>query len=193
MSKKCIQLADIDQSVSCTDLDNIAGVVDEIIYGYYEDVASWPDYPAPAAADGTMSFEEAGAWKGDLVMKAGCRAYKLAFTEESGELTFTDEGETGAEHVKMELSIVRSKMTQVIFGFENATRARRMFFIVRDKNGNYYLMGDSVNAARKVPADASTTGKGTADHNKNPMKFSYVCPRKLMYTGDVENILKEAA
>ena len=53
-------MADIDQSVSCTDLDNIAGVVDEIIYGYYEDVASWPDYPAPAAADGTMSFEEAG-------------------------------------------------------------------------------------------------------------------------------------
>lgn len=191
MSKKCIQLADIDQSVSCADLDNIAGTVDELIYGYYEDVASWPDLPAPTQEDGSMDFETAGAWNGDLVMKAGCRAYKMAFTEETGELTFTDEGETGAEHVKMELSLVRSKLTKTIFGFENATRARRMFFIIRDKNGNYYLMGDSVNAARKVAADASTTGKTTADHNRVPMKFSYVCPRKLMYTGDVENILKE--
>ena len=30
------------------------------------------------------------------------------------------------------------------------------------------------------------------DLNKVPMKFTYQCPRKLMYTGDVENILKVA-
>ena len=53
-------------------------------------------------------------------------------------------------------------------------------------------MGDKLNAARKVAADASTTGKVGTDLNKIPLKFDYSCPRKLMYTGDVEKILQVA-
>jgi len=193
MDKNCIELADIDQAVSCVDLDNLAGLVQELVYGYYEDVASWPDLPAPAAEDGTMSLDEAGAWNGDLVMKAGCRAYKFTFTDEEGSLSITDQGETGGESCLYELAVVRSKMTQTIFGFENATRGRRMFFIVTDKNGNKYLLGDKLTAARRVAADATTTGTKSADRNQVPLKFTYVCPRKLMYTGDTENILKIAS
>lgn len=189
MVKKCIELADIDEAVSCADLDNLAGVVQSLVYGYWEDVASWPDMPSPSGEAATMSFAEAGAWDGDLVMKAGCRAYQLVFTDESGELTITDQGETGGESCKYELAITRAKMSQVIFGFENATRGRRLFLIVTDKNGNRYLMGDKLNAAKKIAADASTTGKSGTELNKTPLKFSYSCPRKLMYTGDVEKIL----
>jgi hypothetical protein len=189
MVKKCIELADIDEIVSCADLDNLAGVVQSLVYGYWEDVASWPDLPAPSGEAAAMSFAEAGAWDGDLVMKAGCRAYQLVFTDESGELTITDQGETGGESCKYELAITRAKMSQVIFGFENATRGRRLFLIVTDKNGNRYLMGDKLNAAKKIAADASTTGKSGTELNKTPLKFSYSCPRKLMYTGDVEKIL----
>lgn len=189
MGKKCIELADIDEIVSCADLDNLAGVVQSLVYGYWEDVASWPDLPAPSGEAAAMSFAEAGAWDGDLVMKAGCRAYHLVFTDESGELTITDQGETGGESCKYELAITRAKMSQVIFGFENATRGRRLFLIVTDKNGNRYLMGDKLNAAKKIAADASTTGKSGTELNKTPLKFSYSCPRKLMYTGDVEKIL----
>lgn len=189
MVKKCIELADIDEIVSCADLDNLAGVVQSLVYGYWEDVASWPDLPAPSGEAAVMSFAEAGAWDGDLVMKAGCRAYQLVFTDESGELTITDQGETGGESCKYELAITRAKMSQVIFGFENATRGRRLFLIVTDKNGNRYLMGDKLNAAKKIAADASTTGKSGTELNKTPLKFSYSCPRKLMYTGDVEKIL----
>lgn len=192
MAKKCIELADIDEAVSCADLDNLAGVVQSLVYGYWEDVASWPDMPAPSGEAAAMSFAEAGAWDGDLVMKAGCRAYQLVFTDESGELTISDQGETGGESCKYELAITRAKMSQVIFGFENATRGRRLFLIVTDKNGNRYLMGDKLNAARKVAADASTTGKVGTDLNKIPLKFDYSCPRKLMYTGDVEKILQVA-
>lgn len=186
----CINLADIDQAVNCADLDNVAGIAQEIIYGYYEDVATWPQLPAPEAEG--MSLEEAGKWKGDLVMKTGTRAYKLVMTDDSGELTFTDQGETGGESVLMELSIHRAKISVVIFGFENATRGRRMFFLVKDRNGQYYLMGDKNVAAKRVAADATTTGKASTDLNKVPLKFSYVCPRKLIYEGDVENILKVA-
>lgn len=186
----CINLADIDQAVNCADLDNVAGIAQEIIYGYYEDVATWPQLPAPEAEG--MSLEEAGKWKGDLVMKTGTRAYKLVMTDDSGELTFTDQGETGGESVLMELAIHRAKISAVIFGFENATRGRRMFFLVKDRNGQYYLMGDKNVAAKRVAADATTTGKASTDLNKVPLKFNYVCPRKLIYEGDVDNILKVA-
>lgn len=191
MEKKCINLSDIDEAVACVDLDNLAGVVQEVIYGYWEDVATWPDLPAPAD-DASMSFEEAGAWDGDVVMKNGCRAYKLVFTDESGELQITDQGETGGESCKYSLDIVRAKMSKVIFGFENATRGRRLFLIVTDKNGNSYLMGDKLNACRKVAGDASTTGKTGTDLNKTPLKFEYNCPRKLMYTGDMVKLLTVA-
>lgn len=189
MNKKCIELADIDELVSCDDIDNLAGIVQSVIYFYWEDVAAWPDFPKPAD-DATMSLEQAGAWDGDVVMKAGCRAYQLTFTEDSGELTITDQGEAGGESCKYELSITRAKMSKVIFGFENATRGRRLGLIVTDKNGNSYLMGDKLNAAHKVAADASTTGKSGTELNKTPLKFSYDCARKLMYTGDMAEILK---
>lgn len=191
MSKKCIELADIDELVSCQDIDNLAGIVQEVIYFYWEDVATWPDLPTPSD-DGTMSLEEAGAWDGDVVMKEGCRAYKLVFTEDSGELTITDQGETGGESCRYELTVTRAKMSKVIFGFENATRGRRLGLIVTDKNGSCYLFGDKLNAAHKVAADASTTGKSGTELNKTPLKFGYDCPRKLMYTGDVTNILTVA-
>lgn len=188
MSKKCIELADIDELVSCEDIDNLAGIVQSVIYFYWEDVATWPDLPKPAE-DAAMPFEKAGAWDGDVAMKAGCRAYKLVFTEDSGELTITDQGETGGESCRYELTITRSKMSKVIFGFENATRGRRLGMIVTDKNGNNYLLGDKLNAAHKVAADASTTGKTGTELNKTPMKFAYDCPRKLMYTGDMTRLL----
>lgn len=188
MSKKCIELADIDELVSCEDIDNLAGIVQSVIYFYWEDVATWPDLPKPLE-NAAMTLEKAGAWDGDVAMKSGCRAYKLIFTEDSGELTITDQGETGGESCRYELTITRAKMSKVIFGFENATRGRRLGMIVTDKNGNHYLLGDKLNAAHKVAADASTTGKSGTELNKTPMKFAYDCPRKLMYTGDTTKLL----
>lgn len=191
----CVTLADIDEAVSCQDLDNLAGIVQEIIYGFWEDVATWPDLPAPSATGGdttAMTLTQAGAWSGDIAMKSGTRAYKLVVQDNSGEFTMTDQGEAGGESVLYELSVVRTKMNATIFGFENATRGRRMFFIVTDKNGVSYLMGDRLNAARKVTADATTTGAQQTDLNKVPMKFQYACPRKLVYTGDKTTILTVA-
>ena len=42
----CITLANIDSAVACSDYDNIGGLVQEIIYGYWDDVATWPELPA---------------------------------------------------------------------------------------------------------------------------------------------------
>ena len=137
-----------------------------------------------------MSFEAAGQWNADLIMKDGKCAYKLVGIEGSAVLTITDQGEEGGQSVRYQLDIDRAKMNAVIFGFENATRGRRLFLIVTDKNGVSYLMGDERTAARRVAADASTTGqRADSDVNKVPLRFQYDCPRKLVYTGDKTAIL----
>ncbi|MEG1861010.1 MAG: hypothetical protein RR206_04895 [Bacteroidaceae bacterium] len=190
--KNCIELADIDAAISCADLDNLAGLVQELIYGYWEDVATFPDMPS-ATADSALSLEVAGAWDGDLTMKAGCRAYRAVFTEDSGEFSITDQGEKGGESFLYALTVVRARMSKVLFGFENATKGRRLFLIVKDKNGNNYLMGDALNACHKVAGEGSTTGKAASELNRSALKFEYSCPRKLIYVGDVSKILTIAS
>ena len=132
-----------------------------------------------------MAVADAGEWDGDLVMKAGCKAQTVVFTDETGELTSKDQGETGGESCKDKLSLIRAKLTQQLFGFENAIRGRRIFLITKDKNGNAYLLGDKLTACRKVVSDASTTGKAASERNQLPSKSAYDCPRKLMYAGDL--------
>ena len=184
----CVTLADIDANVSCEEFDNLAGIVDEIIYGYWDDVATWPNLPS-GTQNQNLTLQDAGAWDGNITMKADTRAYKLRFTDGTGVLTMTDQGEQGGESVLYQLDIVRAKISQLILGFQNATRGRKLFFIVTDKNGISYLMGDKLNAAQKVAADASTTGTAPTDRNGVPLRFSYSCPRNLVYTGDKVNIL----
>ena len=189
-TNKCFELADIDENVSCDELDNLAGVIQEVIYFLWEDVATWPELPKVTEAP--LTLEAAGKWVGDVAMKEGCRAYKFVCTEDTAELKITDQGEVGGESCLYELDVTRSKMSATLFGFENATRGRRMGLIVTDKNGNHYLMGDKLNAAHRVAGDGSTTGKATTDMNKSSLKFTYSCPRKLIYDGDISTILTPA-
>lgn len=187
----CINLADIDANVSCAEFDNLAGIVDEVIFGYWDDVATWPNLPA-GTSNSAMDLETAGAWDGSLAMKPSTRAYKLRFTDGTGVLTMTDQGEVGGESVLYQLDIFRSKVSKLILGFLNATRGRKMFFIVTDKNGIKYLMGDKYNAALKVAGDAVTTGTAPTDRNGAPIRFTYSCPRNLVYTGTTDNLLTAA-
>lgn len=189
----CIALADIDEAINCADIDNVGGIVQEIGIAYADDIATWPELPAPAGNSSTMDLATAGAWAGDLVQKTGKKFYKVIFTDETGAFTITQQGEQGAESYLYQLDISRAKMNAVIFGFENAIRGRKLVILVKDKNGVCYMMGDKLNAAKMVAADATTTGTAASDKNNVPLRFTYVCPRKLVYTGDMEGIFQEKA
>ena len=189
----CIALADIDEAINCADIDNVGGIVQEIGIAYADDIATWPELPAPAGNSSTMDLATAGAWAGDLVQKTGKKFYKVIFTDETGAFTITQQGEQGAESYLYQLDISRAKMNAVIFGFENAIRGRKLVILVKDKNGVCYMMGDKLNAAKMVAADATTTGTAASDKNNVPLRFTYVCPRKLVYTGDMEDIFQEKA
>ena len=186
--QNCINLANIDSAVACSDYDNIGGLVQEIIYGYWDDVATWPELPA-GTESAAIPLETAGKWNGDVTMKSGKCAYKMQFTDENGEFTMTDQGEIGGQSVLYQLDITKAKTNATILGFMNATRGRKMFIIVTDKNGNSYRMGDKLNAAKKIAADAVTTGRASTDLNRVPLRFTYVCPRNLIYDGDTTTLL----
>lgn len=184
---KCVNFTDINEIVTCSEGDNVPGTSCEVEIGLADDVVTWPDFPA-ASGDTGMSFAEAGAISGNLTLKKGASRCKLTFTRNTGEFTMTDQGEPGSENVLYALALERSKMSAEIFGFLNATRGRRLWIKATDKNGQTYLMGDKVNQAYRVAGDAATTGKATTDANRVPMRFEYVCPRNLVFDGDIEEL-----
>lgn len=188
----CIALADIDEAINCADNDNIGGLIQEVYIGYASDIATWPDLPAPES-NASLTLAEGGAWDGDLVQATGKKLIKLVYTDETGSFTITQQGESGAESYLYQLDISRAKMNATIFGLENALKGRKLVIICKDKNGNAYLMGDALNAAKMIAADATTTGSATSDKNNVPLRFTYVCPRKLVYTGDIDGLLVEKA
>lgn len=189
---ECIALADIDEAINCADIDNVGGIVQEIGIAFAEDIATWPALPAPAS-NTALTLAAAGAWNGDIVQKVGKQFHKMVFTDETGAFTITQQGEQGGESYLYQLDISRAKMNATIFGFENAIRGRKLVILVKDKNGTCYLMGDELNAAKMVAADATTTGTAVTDKNNVPLRFTYTCPRKLVYNGDIEDIFTEKA
>ena len=80
-------------------------------------------------------------------------------------------------------------MRKKIFGFENATKGRKMFFIVTDNNGTNYLMGDKRRGALRASGDGATTGASSTARNQNTLHYTFTAPRKCVYEGDTEDIL----
>ena len=188
MEKKCIALASIGAVVNCVDVDNRAGIANRILFGYASEVATWPELPLPKN-DTPLSMEAAGTWDGDLAMENGCSMFELHFTDETGELKITDQGEKGGKSFLYELELSRSKMNATLFGFENAVKDMDLVILVQDKNGVWYLMGDKIAPAMKVDGEGSTTGKAGTEQNRTSLKFQYSCPRKLVYAGEIDALL----
>ncbi len=189
--ERCIGLEDLQYGLNCEDQDNMGGITPSVIAFDWHDVVSWPDLPTKTGTD-PMDFETAGSWKGDVTLKTGKKAVLIEFTEDTGLLNITDQGEVGGISFLYALTMVFAKMRRKVFGFENATKAGRMGFIVTDSNGERYLLGDRNRGAVRVAGDGSTTGTASADRNQSSVTFNFSCPRKLIYTGEVDHLLKVA-
>ena len=187
MVDKCIALDDINEVLDCDNMDNMGGIVPTIIFGYHEDVDVWPEFPKKT--ESPLTLDEAGALIGDITMKQGTRAFKLEITDELAEFKITDQGETGGESFLYDLTIVIAKMRKKLFGLDNATKGRKIFILVQDNNGVWYLMGDSRRGARRVSGDGATTGASSTARNQQTLHYNYTCPRKFVYEGDVETLL----
>lgn len=192
--KNCINLADIDTNLSCSDQDNMGGIVPVVIFGYADEVGTWPEKPTPEAAETAIDMEKAGALVGDVVMNEGCRAYKFEFTDDVGSFSIKPQGENGGESFLYTLSIINAKIRKKILGFVNAVKGKKIFFIVQDNNGVYYLMGDAKRGARLAnDSEGFVTGTNPTERNQASLNFTYSAPRALCYEGDTEHLLTVAA
>ena len=190
--KKCFELADIDPALECDAQDNMGGIVESVIFGYHDEVATWPD--SPTSKEAALTLDQAGALEGDVVMADGCKAYKLNFTDKTGSFSIKMQGETGGESFLMELSLVSARIRKKILGFMNAAKGRKLFFIVQDNNDVTYLMGDKRRGALLASdSDGATTGSSPTERNQVSLKFQFTTPRALAYEGDCKNILTAAS
>lgn len=189
---KCINLNDIDHQLSCEG-GNMPGIVPEIIYGYHEDVSVWPTEPVPTVVGEIttpVELDAAGALVGDLVMKEGTRAFTFKFTEDAGNFSIVPAGEIDGAHFIYNLNIVKARISQTILGFMNAASTRKMFFIVPDENGEYYLMGNKRRGATYVTGgDGAQTGTSASDRNQTTMQFQFRSGKALVYNGKTEELL----
>lgn len=184
----CYTLADIDQALSCAEQDNMGGIVPKVIFGYCDDVGTWPDLPT--ITDNAIAMEAGAALVGDVVMVSGSRAYYFEFTDEVGSFSIVPQGEPGGESFLYTLSIVSAKIRKKILGFVNAVKGRKVFFIVEDNNGVTYLMGDEKRGARlSNDSEGAVTGAAPTDRNQTSLNFVYNSPRALVYEGDTTNLL----
>lgn len=183
----CIALSDILEGVDCESLSNIGGIVPSIIFGYHADVEVWPEYPKKTEA--AIELDAAGALVGDVVMKEGTKAYKMEFVDDAAEFKITEQGEVGGESYLFDLNIVQAKIRKKILGFQNATKGRKMFFIVTDNNGTNYLMGDARRGAVKANGDGATTGSSSSARNQASLHYTFTTPMACVYEGDMETLL----
>lgn len=183
----CIALSDIMEGVDCESINNMGGIVPSIIFGYHADVEVWPEYPKKTEA--AIELDAAGALVGDVVMKEGTKAYKMEFVDDAAEFKITEQGESGGESYLFDLNIVQAKIRKKILGFQNATKGRKMFFIVTDNNGTNYLMGDARRGAVKTAGDGATTGSSPTARNQASLHYTFTTPMACVYEGDMETLL----
>jgi hypothetical protein len=192
MASNCINLEDIDHNLGCT--GNVSGIATKLIFGYHSDVAVWPDEPLPVDSDNSLSLEESATLDGDVVMKAGTRAFEMEFTEDSGSLTIIPVGEIDGGQMEYTLTIIKAKLQKRVLGLMNAAVAKKLFFIVQDENGVRYLMGNKRRGCTFVTGgDGATTGTTSSDRNQASLQFKFRAGRAFVYEGDTEDILEIVA
>lgn len=174
-----IEFTDINKNLP--DGQNMGGLIQEVYFGFHSDVLTWPTKP-----QNPITLEESATLTGELVMKAGKRLFSLYITDDTGEFTIEPVGEIDGKSFVEHLSFFHPGLQKKIAGFINAAKNENLVFIVKDSDGQTYLMGDSLRPAVFAGApDGFGTGKETAARKGISMEFTYKTANLYIYTGTV--------
>jgi hypothetical protein len=163
--------------------ENMGGLAQNCIFGYWNDVQAWPTAPAAPA-----NIEADGVLTGDVIMKAGKRAFTFYSTDDTSELKMNPVGEVDGKSFEMVLTIFNPGLKKKILGFMNAAKNENLFFIVQDSDGQYYLLGDSLRAAKYDSGEVGT-GKATSDRKGVTLTFKFKTNNLRVYEGDVTSLV----
>ena len=186
---KCINLSDIDAIASCREASNMGGIVPKLIFGYWEDVDIWPSIPDIDAGTSGVGMEAAGALSGNVEMKTNILANYLEFNDEVGSFRIAPQGDKGNISFLYTLTFINKRVRKIILGFLNAAKNRKMFFLVQDNNGTWYLMGDKYRGAMLSASDGAVTGTAMTDSNQVTSVFTYVSNGAYTYEGNTDTLV----
>lgn len=168
--------------------ENMGGLTQTVIFGLWDDVSVWP--AAPVAPD---DVEEYAEWVGDVVMKAGKRAFTFYSTDDTSELQVNLVGETDGLSFEMRLNVFNPGLKKKLLGFIAAAKNENLFLIAQDNEGQYYLLGDSRRAAKMIAGEGIGTGKATADRKGANLSFVFKTNTPRVYIGDVTALISASS
>lgn len=178
-----MDFVNIDKSL--TNGENMGGLTQTVIFGLWEDVASWPTAPVDP-----VDVEDYAAWVGDLVMKAAKKAFTFYSTDDTSELQLNMVGEPDGRSFEMVLNVFNPGLKKKLLGFMAAAKNENLFLIAQDNEGQYYLLGDEKRAAIMQPGEGIGTGRATADRKGASLSFIFKTNAPRVYEGDVSGILE---
>ncbi len=164
----------------------VGGLVTTILYGLKDDVQSWPQKQAAALRTRLADHIETVAGY-NIVMKPGKRMFKMVIKKNSGELKYTEQGESGSKSFKPTLEIYSSTLRAQILGFLAATANQEIFILAKTRNGDWHLLGDEYEGVEHESAEA-TSGKLGSDNHGAQITFFTETDAPTIYKGDVDSL-----
>lgn len=164
--------------------ENMGGLTQTVIFGLWDDVAAWPTEATTPA-----NVEPYAEWVGDIVMKAGKKAFTFYSTDDTAALGVNLVGETDGMSFEMTLDVFNPGLKKKLLGFIAAAKNENLFFIAQDNEGQYYLLGDARRAAKMIAGGSIGTGLKTADRKGAGLKFVFKTNVPRVYIGDVATLV----
>ena len=164
----------------------LGGMVTEFLFGYKDDVQTWPAKQAANLREHLVDLIETVAGS-NLVMKNGKRMFRIQVKKGSAELKYELQGESGAKSFKTTLETNIPGFRSVILGFMTATANQELVLLAKTRSGEWHLLG---NEDEGVEYDSGTanSGKTGTDANGADVTFATECAAPTVYKGDIESL-----
>ncbi len=181
----CFEAENLEDLAVCPNDELQSGLSEVNIYYILEDHIDKMVVPPPAG-----TYEEAGTITDDIVPKTGKGFARFRAMVNENELTDGLTGNTGNMKLQTSLEFFMSKLEPKIQGFKRKFRNSGFVFIVIDRNGTKFAVGNLLNPAYMTQANG-TTGRTGEDNTGTAFILTSDSPL-LVYEGTIPRITPPA-
>lgn len=164
-----------------------SGVVTEFMYGFKDDVQTFPSKVSAALRQKLSDHIETEPGS-NLVMKPGKRMFRIVSKKDNVELKYELQGESGARSFKGSLECNIPGFRAQLLGFLAATKNDELIILAKTRTGEWHLLGDADEGVEYESATA-TSGKAGTDANGSDVVLSTSVDAPTVYMGDIDSLL----
>lgn len=164
-----------------------SGVVTEFLYGFKDDVQTFPSKVSAALRQKLADHIETEPGS-NMVMKPGKRMFRVVAKKDNVELKYELQGESGARSFKCSLECNIPGFRSQLLGFLAATKNDEIIVLAKTRTGEWHLLGDADEGVEFESASA-TTGKAGTDANGADVILSTSVDAPTVYMGDIDSLL----